>query len=164
MTKEQYISPECHKFTVEDMDYYVHAKMAPYGASLDYKFINTRTQKFVKLSIQQQRSALALAFVPNPNNYKYAGPRYGGDDSVSVENTEWSRSTHKNVRSVGLYIGESLSPLELFKCVTDAARFVLDTKPYCDGFTKSGSSIITILTTCGSLVSSCGTYQLLSAK
>lgn len=163
MTKEQYINPECEKFTISGVDYYVHPKMAPFGVSVDAEFINTRTKKFLKLSVQQKRRTLAFTFVPNPNNYNYAGPKFGEDESISIANTEWSRSSHKNVRSVGLYIGDSTHPVQLFKCLTDAARFVVKTTPYDDVFSKSGHSIVTALQSKGLLISSCGTYQLLAA-
>lgn len=164
MTKEQYVNPECEKFNISGVDYYVHPKTAPYGASVCAQVASRKSGKILKVLPSIARRVIAYAFIPNPNNYKFTGPKFGGDESVSLDNTEWSSSTHRTVRSVGLYFEESLQPIKLFKSVTDATKYVRETQPYTELFGKwCDLSMLNTLSTKGVLQSSCGSYQLLAA-
>lgn len=110
MTKEQYINPECEKFTISGVDYYTHPSFYPIGVSMDAKVINVKTLNFKKLTAPKYAITvkkyigqhtfsllrlLAIVFVPNTEGFKRAERKFSGNAEVSIENIVWTRRESK---------------------------------------------------------------------
>lgn len=182
MTQTQYINPECEKFTISGVDYYVHPEFSPLGISMGADVINVRTKNVPKQSINKTtkskivggyrpdvkktvvfaiRRMLALAFILAKEGCYVAGRKYGDEDAVTIDNTEWRSGRKESTISVSLVccISDNLL-LYTFPTRISAHKFVQENSEWKQRF---GAWVQRGLSRKGTLVSKCGAYQLISA-
>lgn len=179
MTQTQYINPECEKFTISGVDYYVHPKFTPLGISMNAEVINVHSMLTPKLSsnktsltkvvtVRRQgstktitvRRMLALAFVPAKEGCYIAGRKYGDDSSLTIDNTDWRNCRKESLISVNLISVIDNRVLHSFLSVLSASKFVRDNSEWKMRF---GTSVQPSLSRKGVLVSNCKNYRLASA-
>lgn len=173
MTKEQYINPECEKFTLSGVDYYVHPEFTPIGISMDAKLINIKTLHVPKIYGHNQininkyiggkrtnkgitlRRMLALAFVPAVEGCSVPGRKFAEDESFSIENTAWRTSYKEEVHITLLKTTDTNEIVKVFESNKEAYRFVWSNAEY--NFVKRHLLHKT------DMVSKCGKFVLVSA-
>ncbi len=183
MTKEQYINPECEKFTISGVDYYVHPEFSPLGISMQAETINVRTGHIPKPTKVKKMSSgivcayrkqgnismgvaisvrrmLAIAFIIAKEGCYTAGRKYGDDDSVTIDNTEWSSCRKESLISVNLVSVLDSRVLHSFPSLTSAEKFIQENQEWRFNFIKS---IRVVLSSKRTLMSKCKNYQLISA-
>lgn len=164
MTQTQYINPECTRFNISGVDYYVHPKSFPFGVSMDAKFINVETNNVQTPSKTMKqvgkisaRRLIALAFIPNPNEYFRSGRKFGDDNSLSIENTEWTNRRNERRVTTLLTNVETNEILATFDTYSAAIKFVNTDPNYL--FTNNHHA----LSSKKYFMSKCGTFALVSA-
>lgn len=172
MTKIQYINPECEKFTISGVDYYVHPEFTPLGVSMDGRVSNVKTMKAHTVNVKTNvvccrnkvtqtikvRRMLALAFVPIEEGRRYAGRKFGDETCLTIENTEWRTSRHETLYSTNLVQVENGSVLKSFESMKAATKFVSEESGY-----EFIRSVKKKLAATGRVVSVCGKFALVSA-
>ena len=175
MAQTQYINPECEKFTISGVDYYVHPEFSPIGISMHAEVINVHSMRTPKLSANKTsltkvvtvnkktitvRRMLALAFVPAKEGCYIAGRKYGDDNSLTIDNTDWRNCRKESLISVNLISVIDNRVLHSFSSCNSAHKFVRDNSEWKMRF---GTSVQPSLSRKGVLVSNCKNYRLVSA-
>lgn len=180
MTKEQYINPECEKFTISGVDYYVHPKFTPLGISMNAEVVNVRTLHVPKQTARPDftvqvgvyipstkktntftlRLMLALAFLPIKEGCSVARRKYSDDDSYTIDNTEWCNEKNENSSNVVLMSVADRKVLWDFSSRASAHRFIQENDEW---KIKFSSAVQVELSRKKLMTSKCGAYQLISA-